>query len=67
MAICSPWAEAEAVGEVFVGPCTRIGRHHTCPTIHQLIQHFTGVDIIRRLLRAMVAFRQVHRICFDIS
>lgn len=66
MAIHSPLAAVEAVGEVFVEPCIRIGRvigqRHKCRIIHQPIQHFSGVDIIRRIMRGMVELRQLHHI-----
>jgi len=36
----------------------------TCHTIHQRSHYLTGEDIIRRLMRAMVELRQLHRYPF---
>ena len=68
MAIHSQLAVVEVGAEVFVVPQSLtwrvIGRHRTCHTIHQRSHYFTGEDIIRRLMRAMVELRQLHRYPF---
>jgi len=69
MAIRFPLAAAEVGAEVFVGLYCLIwrviGRRRTCRTIRPCSRIFIEADIFRRLMRAIVPFRQLHLIGFN--